>query len=109
VSLFATASRRSEPASYLRLFLGSLANAHTTTPLSAELREHVFHLVQHAAQFANDPHYRVPRESLEAVDLAYELRQAHSLIEEILDLKSANEIRPELAQRLLHQFQHDSA
>ncbi len=109
MSLFATASRRSEPASYLRLFLGNLAKTDATIPLSPELREYVFHVVQHAAQFASNPQYRVPRESLEAVDLAYELRQERSLIEEILDLKNANEIRPELAQRLLYQFQHDSA
>lgn len=108
MSLFATTSRRSQPAAYLRLFLGSLASEHSASLLSHELRLYVFQVAQHAANFASNPCRRVPRGWPEAIDLAYEIRGHDSLIDEILELDTENDFPPELAKKLLREFQHDS-
>lgn len=107
MSLFATTSRRSQPAAYLRLFLGTIANEHTAPSLSPELRLYVFQAAQHAANFASNPCQRVPKGWPEAIDLAYEIRGRDSLIHEILELTPENDFPPELAKKLLREFQHD--
>lgn len=108
MSLFATTSRRSQPAAYLRLFLGTLANECSASSLSQELRLYVFQVAQHAANFASNPRQRVPRGWPEAIDLAYEIRGHDSLIHEILELDTENDFPPELAKKLLREFQNDS-
>ena len=107
MTLFATTSRRSQPAVYLRLFLGALADVQSARSLSPELRRYVFQAAQHAANFINNPSQRVPRGWPEAVDLAFEIRHHDSLVHEILELKTENDFAPELAQKLLREFQHD--
>lgn len=109
MSLFATTSRRSHPAAYLRLFLGTLADEKRAQSLSHELRLYVFHAAQHAALFVSNPAKRVPRGWPEAVNLALEIRDNGQLIHEILELKSENDFAPELAQRLLRELQSDFA
>ncbi|WP_148028746.1 MULTISPECIES: hypothetical protein [Burkholderia] len=107
MSLFATTSRRSQPAAYLKLFLETLADERLARSLSAELRLYVFQAAQHAAHFVSNPAQRVPRGWPEAVDLAFEIRDNDQLVHEILELKTENDIAPELAQRLLREFKHD--
>jgi hypothetical protein len=109
VSLFATTSRRSHPAAYLRIFLGTLADERRSHSLSPDLRLYVFLAAQHAAQFASNPDQRVPRGWPEAVDLAFEIRDNGQLVDDILELKTENDFAPGLAQRLLRELRHDSA
>jgi hypothetical protein len=77
--------------------------------MSNELRLYVFETVRHAAQLVTDYNYRVPRQFLEAIDLAFEIRENDKLACEILELKTENDFAPELAQRLLHQIRTYSA
>lgn len=107
MSLFATTSRRSQPAAYLRLFLNALADEHTARELSPELRLYVFRTAQHAAHFVSNPGQRVPRGWPEAVDLAFEIRDKKLLVNEILGLQTENDFAPDLAKKLLREFQHD--
>lgn len=107
MSLFATTSRRSQPAAYLRLFLSALADEHSARLLSPERRRYVFQAAQHAAQFVNDPTQRMPKGWPEALDLAYEIRGKNRLVDEILGLKTEDDFPPELAKKLLSEFQHD--
>jgi hypothetical protein len=93
----------------LRLFLSALADVHSARSLSPELRQYVFQAAQHAAHFVSNPEMRVPRGWPEAVDLAFGIRYDDNLVNEILELKTENDFAPELAQKLLHEFQPNVA
>lgn len=97
-------SRRSRPTSYLRLFLGALANEDASRTLRPEFRLYVFQAAKHAACFVSNPSCRVPRKWPEAVDLAFAIRDKGVLIDEIHGLQTANDILPELAKKLLLEF-----
>ncbi|MBL0729673.1 hypothetical protein [Piscinibacter sp. HJYY11] len=109
MSLFATSARRSQPVDYLRIFLTALASEEPTRHLSPEGRHYIFRATQLAAQFIQDPKNRLPVGWPEAVDLAFELRDKRPLVDEILKLKTEDDLAPELARRILSEFQHDSS
>lgn len=108
MSLFATTSRRSNPHTYLRLFLSTLANERDAGSMSRELRVYVFETARHAAQFVTDHSHRIPRSYLEAVDLAFEIREDDALAHEILKLETENDFAPEIAKRLLQHLHSNS-
>lgn len=107
VSLFATSSRRSCTHAYLTFFLCTLAEQREVSAISPELRLYVYQTARHAAMLLTQQDHRIPRKYLEAVDLAFEMREDDSLARDILDLKTEDDFAPELAKRLLQHLRSD--
>lgn len=108
MSLFATTSRRSYPNAYIRIFLSALADETDARSMSHERRSYIYETAKHAAQLVTDHNHCIPRKFLEAVDLAFEMRENDVLAHEILELRTENDFAPELARKLLQQLHSDS-